>query len=378
MTSTYNNILCIRADNMGDVIMTSPALRALKETFDCRITLLTSAMGALITSFIPEIDSTIIADMPWVSTQSLPTPDTCHQLVRQLQEHDFDLAVIFTVYSQNPLPAAFLCWMAGIPRRLALCRENPYHLLTDWIPDKEPYFFIRHQVERDLSLVSHLGATSSDPRLHLSFGPGAQHWAMEKLRAIGLDTTQPWIAIHPGVSDKKREYPIRLWIETIRLIRQQTNAQLLITGSNMDIPLAEQLASALPEGIHAVAGLLTIEEFIATIAASRLVITVNTATTHIAAAVDTAQIVLYAQTNPQHTPWRARATIFEFSVDPTGRSRNEVIRYVNNNLYNTDTPYPNPHTIAAAAQQQLQNPDTRPLTSLPSSSLAIHLLSPLK
>jgi ADP-heptose:LPS heptosyltransferase len=356
MTPSFNNILCIRADNMGDVIMTTPALRALKETFDCRITLLTSTMGGLITSFIPEIDSTIIADLPWVSTQSFPTPGTCQQLIRQLQDQDFDLAIIFTVYSQNPLPAAFLCWMAGIPRRIAWCRENPYHLLTDWLPDKEPYSFIRHQVERDLSLVSFLGATTSNPHLHLSFGPHARHWAMEKLHAIGLDTSQPWIAIHPGVSEKKREYPIPLWIETIRLIRERTNAQLLITGSNMDIPLAEQLASALPEGIYPAAGLLTIEEFIATIAASRLVITVNTATTHIAAAVGTPQIVLYAQTNPQHTPWGARATIFEFSVDRTARSRNEVIRYVNDKLYNTDTPYPHPQTIAAAAQQQLQNP----------------------
>jgi ADP-heptose:LPS heptosyltransferase len=356
MTPSPKNILCIRGDNMGDVIMTSPAIRALKESLDCRITLLTSAMGGLVTSFIPGIDSTIIADLPWISAQSSPTPDNCYQLIRQLQDHHFDLAVIFTAYSQNPLPAAFLCWMSGVPRRLAYCRENPHHLLTDWVPDKEPYSFIHHQTERDLFLVSHLGATTTDDNLHLSFSADARHWAMVKLHAIGLDTDQPWITLHPGVIEKKREYPIALWIETIRLIREQTHAQLLITGSNMDIPQAEQLASAIPEGIYAAAGLLTIEEFIATIAASRMVVSVNTATIHIAAAVGTPQIVLYAQTNPQHMPWKARATIFEFSVDRSARSRNEVIRHVNDRLYNTWSPYPTPQSIAAAVRRQLENP----------------------
>jgi len=352
---TPNNILCIRADNMGDVIMTSPSLRALKETLDCRITLLTSTMGGLITSFIPEIDSTIIADLPWISSRSFPTPESCTQLIRQLQDHHFDLAIIFTVYSQNPLPAAFLCWMAGIPRRLAYCRENPYHLLTDWVPDKEPYTFIHHQVERDLFLVSHLGATTSDDALHLSYSPNARHWAMEKLRAIGLDTDQPWITLHPGVSEKKREYPIPLWTEAIRLIREQTHSQLLITGSNMDIPLGEQLASAIPGGIFTAAGLLMIEEFIATIAASQMVISVNTATTHIAAAVGTPQVVLYAQTNPQHTPWKARAEILQFPVERSSRSRNEVIRYVNDKLYDAEIPYPAPHEILDATNLILRS-----------------------
>ncbi len=58
----------------------------------------------------------------------------------------FDAAVIFTVYSQNPLPAAFLCYLAGIPLRLAHCRENPYQFLTDWVKDTEPEQNVRHEV----------------------------------------------------------------------------------------------------------------------------------------------------------------------------------------------------------------------------------------
>jgi hypothetical protein len=68
--------------------------------------------------------------------------------VRQISEKKFDAAVIFTVYSQNPLPTVMLAYLAGIPKRLAYCRENPYQLLTDWVPDQEPYTLIKHQVRQ--------------------------------------------------------------------------------------------------------------------------------------------------------------------------------------------------------------------------------------
>src|SRR5690606_34299670 len=123
-------------DNLGDVIMPGPAMRALKETFHCRITLLTSSAGVLITPHMDEIDDAIVCDLPWVKSDPSGKPLT--DLIAELKGRDFDGAVIFTVYSQNPLPAALLLCMAGIPRRLAYCRENPYGLLTHWIPDPEP------------------------------------------------------------------------------------------------------------------------------------------------------------------------------------------------------------------------------------------------
>src|SRR5215213_11198584 len=152
------NILCIRADNMGDVIMSSPAIRAVKQGLGCRITLLTSSMGAGIAPYLPEVDEVITYDLPWVKTSNAFDPADFLGIIEKLKHYNFDAAIIFTVFSQNPLPAAMLAYLAGIPLRLAYCRENPYELLTHWVPDKEPYSFIKHQVERDLALVNSIGA----------------------------------------------------------------------------------------------------------------------------------------------------------------------------------------------------------------------------
>src|ERR1041385_630008 len=122
-------ILCVRLDNLGDVLMTTPALRAFKESGPGgRLTLLASPAAAELAPLIPEVDDAIFYDAPWMKSAP-PRADGASEraMARLLRARGFDAAVVFTVYSQNPLPAALLCRMADIPLRLAHCRENPYH-----------------------------------------------------------------------------------------------------------------------------------------------------------------------------------------------------------------------------------------------------------
>src|SRR5918911_1912466 len=156
-------LLCVRLDSIGDVLMSTPAMRALRQSLGCQVTLLTSAAGAAVAPFVPEVDDTIVFAAPWMKATGVrPTHDA--GMIATLAARQFDAAVIFTVYSQNPLPAAMLCHLAGIPRRLAHCRENPYQLLTDWVPDPEPQQFTRHEVRRQLDLVAAVGCRTADER----------------------------------------------------------------------------------------------------------------------------------------------------------------------------------------------------------------------
>ena len=96
-------ILCIRLDYLGDVLMTTPALRALKRSIpDSHLTLLTSINGAAVTPFIPEIDDTIEYAAPWLKNSATHDPSFDLAIIDTLSQRQFDAAVIFTVYSQNP------------------------------------------------------------------------------------------------------------------------------------------------------------------------------------------------------------------------------------------------------------------------------------
>lgn len=345
-------ILCIRLDNIGDVVMSSPAIRALKETFHAHITLLTSSMAAPVTDSIPEIDETIIFDVPWVQ-HSYPAHDFL-QMAEVLEEKQFDLAVIFTVYSQNPLPAAMLAYLAHIPLRLAYCRENPYQLLTHWIPEQEPYQFIRHQVRRDLDLVAHIGASTEMETLSLSVQEDLWPDVRERLLQCGADPFKPWIILHPGVSDAKRQYPMEEWIEAGRMLKEKLQLQLLITGNEQEREQAQVLQEAIGEGCFNIAGELGMSDFIVLLRHSRLVISVNTGTVHLAAAMQTPVIVLYALTNPQHTPWKVPSAVLYFDVPEALRSRNEVIRYVYDLCRQEQYPLASPRNIVQQAEDLSQ------------------------
>lgn len=346
-------ILCIRPDNIGDLLMSTPAIRALKQTFNCHITVLVSSLGAAVVPDIPEIDDAIVFDVPWVQTTGTPDPAQFNQLVQTLKEGCFDAAVIFTVYSQNPMPSMMLAYLAEIPLRLAYCRENPYQLLTHWLPDEEPYTFIRHQVLRDLHLVAHVGAVTKDQ--HLSIQAKEILWPVvcEKLLLLGLDPRKQWIILHPEVSEDKRKYPVADWIAAGKKIRLATGCQLLITGKNNEQE-AQEIAAGIGDKAFSAAGLFNLEELIILIRHAPLLLSVNTGTVHIAAAVHTPVLVLYALTNPQHTPWRVTSKVLYFDVPIHLRSKNEVVKYVYQSFSADDLPIATPVTIAEMTLAMLE------------------------
>lgn len=318
-------ILCVRLDNMGDLLMTSPALMALSATLDCHLTVLCSSMAAGIAADIPGIDEVIVFNAPWMKLEATADWAAYQQLVELIAGKQFDAAIIFTVFSQNPLPAAMLAMHAGIPLRLAYCRENPYQLLTDWLPDKEPIDYIRHQVERDLYLVQSIGMDTGDT--HLQVHVHEELWAhlSSRLAGMGVDLQRPWIVVHPSVSDKKRRYDKEKWMVVCRELRKRTGCQLLITGGDEEEAFCAELAK-LTGGIS-LGGALSLRELVLLIARSPLLLSVNTGAVHIAAATQTPVVVLYALTNPQHTPWKVMHEVLVFDVPEHMQSHNQLLVY---------------------------------------------------
>ena len=344
---------------MGDLLMSSPAIRAVKETLNCKITVLTSSMGQGIAHFITEIDDVIVCDLPWVKTNEQFNPQDYVALVEKLKTANYDGAIVFTVYSQNPLPSAMLTYLSGIPLRLAYCRENPYQLLTDWVAEKEPYTFIRHQVRRDLDLVAQINCRTTNE--HLSLEVNKSWWPLlkDKLHELRLNDSKLYIVLHAGVSEQKRQYPFDSWVETGKLLLEEFPCQLVLTGNSAEAKFNDKISAAIGEGAVSVAGKLNLQEFITLIKHSALVISVNTGTIHIAAAFGRPIIVLYALTNPQHSPWKVQGEILPFTVAGHLKSKNEVIKYVNDNLFTSDVSYPNPEHILEAAKRILTQKHVR-------------------
>jgi lipopolysaccharide heptosyltransferase II len=299
------HVLCVRLDAIGDVLMTEPALRALAQARSGRkVTLLTSRNGREAARLIPYLDDVIVYEAPWMkSASSRPSSAEDLAMVEQLRKREFDAAVIYTVYTQSALPAAFLCSLADIPLRAAHCRENPYHLLTDWFRETEPDIRLRHEVRRQLDLVASIGCMAIDDRLSISIGPAAIH-AVDRLLSTRRDPSKRWLVIHPGATAESRRYPIDAFAAAAARLVRTLDYDILWTGSLEEAPLIARAQRAMNAPSYSLAGQLALEELAALISRAPVLISNNTSAVHLASAVSTPVVDLYALTNPQHTPWR--------------------------------------------------------------------------
>ena len=302
---TARNVLAVRLDGMGDLLMTTPALRALQESVPGRrITLLASPAGASVARALPFVADVVTFVAPWMKHPHDDTAATrTAAMADELRARQFDAAVVFTVFTQSALPAALLLLLAGVPLRAAHARENPYALLTDWIAesDLDAHAGVRHEARRQLDLVAALGAHATDERMQFPVEPAARARIARLLAATGVDPDRPFLVLHPGATAASRRYPAESFgASAAALVR--AGWPVVVTGGADDGESVATIRAAAP-AVCALACEPTVPELAALLAQASAVISNNSFAAHLAAAVGTPVVDLYALTNPQHTPW---------------------------------------------------------------------------
>lgn len=319
-------ILAVRLDNLGDVLVTSPALHAINTSLpEASLTLLASPVGAQVGRLIPDVDDVIIYDAPWMDAWGKLSQDAARELalIAEMTERRFDAAMIFTSFRQSPLPAAYLCYLAGIPLRLGATFDGAGSLLTTRL--KRPESLV-HEVERGLDLVAAVGLTGApdDPHdLRLRVPNEAREEAQKLLSQSGA-TGRPLVVVHPGCSMPARTYPWEQYADVVAGLVMWLGATVALTGAESERELVgrilARLKALLPASelahVEPLAGRMSFPALCALIEQADLTITNNTGPMHFAAAVKTPVVALFALTNPpeQWGPWRVAHRLLNHEV----------------------------------------------------------------
>lgn len=302
------NVLLVRLDNLGDVLVTTPAFHAVRSALPkASLTLLTSSIGGQVGMLDPDIDDVLVYQAPWMDAWQTQPQDSRQEqrMIAHLQACQFDSAIIFTSFHQSPLPAAYLCYLANIPLRAAASIDGPGSLLTT--RHKHPEHMM-HEVERGLDLVGVLGMTTEEQDLVLKV-PDEDLATISEFLAGREIAHRPLIVVHPGCSMAARTYPWEMYAQVIELLVEQLNAFVVITGNEDERYLVSRVLGNVGEPYRhatlAMAGVLPFPQLCALLKTAELTITNNTGPMHIAAAVKTPVVALFALTNPpeQWGPW---------------------------------------------------------------------------
>ncbi|WP_084187727.1 glycosyltransferase family 9 protein [Mycobacterium paraffinicum] len=304
-----------RLDSAGDVLITGPAVRAVAAHHD-RVTMLVGPRGRDAAELLVGVDEIVEWQAPWVDFAA-PELTAAHAdaLIKQLRDIAPARMYIFTSFHQSPLPLALLARMAGVGWVGAICVDYPGALLDlrHQVPDGIP------EPERALSLADAAGC-----RL-----PPGDDGAL-RIRAVGplppslaeIVGSQPFLVFHPGAAvPARRPSPDR----SAAMVAALTDAgyRVLVTGGPDEAGLTAAVADgrALDLG-----GRTSFAELAAVFSAARVVVVPNTGPAHLAAAVGTPVVSLFAPVVPasQWRPYARRVRVLGDQSAPCRASRARV------------------------------------------------------
>jgi ADP-heptose:LPS heptosyltransferase len=286
--------LVARLDNVGDVLLAGPAVRAVAASGE-PVIFLAGPAGAPAARMLPGVAEVLTFSAPWVSFDP-PAVDSgaIDALLGEVRAADVDEAIILTSFHQSPLPLALLLRLAGVRRIAATCVDYPGSLLDV----RHPYLADLHEVEQALSLCQAAGH-------HLPDGDDASLQIRLPHRIAGTAPSCPYIVVHPGASVEARQIPVGTAAETVAAL-VDAGRHVVVTGSADEVALANGVAAvAHSDRVTVAAGDTDLAQFAHLLRGADAVVCGNTGTAHLAAAVGTPVVEAFAPVVPAHRwrPW---------------------------------------------------------------------------
>jgi len=296
------HVLVARLDNEGDVLLAGPAIRAVAAGAE-RVTLLCGPRGVQAARMLPGIDDVMVRRAEWIDPDPEPVERArIDAFVDELAAGSFDQAIVLSSFHQSPLPLALLLRMAGVPEVAATSVDYPGSLLDvrHRICDDV------HEVERSLSLVATLGYAL----------PDGDDGALRVDRPGDELVERGYVVVHPGAS-----VPARAWAPernaALVAALAADGRRVVVTGGPGERDLTAGVAG--DAGLD-LGGRTDFAGLADVIAGADCIVVGNTGPAHLAAAVGTPVVSLFAPTVPpvRWRPWRVRHELLYVDVPCAG------------------------------------------------------------
>lgn len=284
----YQNILVIDLAFIGDVILATPAVRALHESFpQARITMLTVPLTEPIARMNPYVDDVLVYDKKGREKGLLGML----RMARRLRAHRFDLAVCMNFAVRG----AVVAWLARIPNRLGYDAQHGGFFLTHIASSKR--LAIQHEAINHLGVLLPLDIATRDVSLTLAVPVSVQKSCAAKMAERGL-LESDFVVICPYGSYERKNLANETTAELAHTLSKE-HSVILIGGSSDKEHLEDVACKAGISDAAVLAGVLTLPELAALLQRAVLLITVDTGPLHMAQAVKCPTVAVFGPTDPK-------------------------------------------------------------------------------
>ncbi|HET8523302.1 MAG TPA: glycosyltransferase family 9 protein, partial [Thermomicrobiales bacterium] len=283
-------IAVMRALHLGDLLCSTPALRALRQQFpDAEITLIGLPWARELINRLPTIDRLDhfpgYPGLPEVRYEPLKT----REFIEAARRRRYDLVV--QMHGCGPASNDFVTALGGA-MTLGFSRDA-YTRLAIGLPWRED----EHEVLRWLRLVGELGAETSDTHLEFPLEPH-EFARAEGLLDSGTAPSRSLIGLHPGAKDSGRRWPVARFSELAAGLSHVLDCRFVLTGTASEEAMLTELTSRIDAPVLNLGGQTDLGTLAAVIARLDLLVTNDTGASHVAAAVGTPSVILFGPTSP--------------------------------------------------------------------------------
>lgn len=322
MTFDPRNILVIDFGQLGDVVLSLPALRAIRQKFPlAKMTVAAGRPSAAIVRMSSYADATIEVDRVAMRDGFKPLSILkILKVVKEVRQQKFDFVIDLHSFSETNL----LGFLSGAPKRLFARRQGrSIDLLSNFRPQPplETTNRQRHQGDRYLDVLKPLRIEAADrvPKL-------ASHRVDDREidRLLGkekADSGSPLVGLFPGAGHEERRWPLSRFAQLAEVLVHSDGVRPLIFLGPEERHLVSEIKTTFPSQA-VILDRLTIPQLAAALARLAVFVSNDTGPMHIAAAVGTPVVILLDRRAPDtyiplNEPKRViySATIHEISVE---------------------------------------------------------------
>ncbi len=302
-TAGINRILLIRPDHLGDVLLTTPAIHALRKALpNTEIHALVGPWSASVLANYSEVDLVLTLPFPGFSRHPKDNWRSPYQLAwttaRHLRHIGYNSAIIFR---PDHWWGALVTYLAGFPERIGYSLADTGPFLNHKVEHQDT-----HTVVQSLRLVEKwTGALNpQDALYHFPIDPADQSYVEGYLQEWGIKPGDRIICIHPGSGTRVKQGQDENWAIVADILTEQLDARVIFTGGDHELNLVKRITSHMKHPSVVIAGETHVGQLAALFARSKVVIGPDSGPLHLAAAVHTPTVTLFGPADPfEFGPW---------------------------------------------------------------------------
>jgi len=290
------DVLVLRLDRIGDVLMTLPALHALRAALpSSRIRLAVGRWSRDVAADAP-VDEIVEWNAPWAGRPDEGASSMSGLLAsaRAIRSRPPDLAIDL----QGDARAIWLMAATGARSRAGYANTGSAALLTTIVELDEDLNFVEQNYR---AIETALGRpVPRSPFRWLDEARRARGKARlrELLIGAGHEPTTPLLGIHPGAGRAIKEWPVDRFIEVARAVARERNATIVVTGSGTEAQKTAAIKAALPDRTLDLGGRLDLRELAEVVSACDAFVSGDTSAMHFACAIGTPSVAIFGPSDP--------------------------------------------------------------------------------